>query len=248
MCHLSIAHHYRGTGCHCTGAVPEISLSSVYMYLYRNLEQSHLTGRANLPWKMTVLCHSLENPQLGEAESEHRLQPQFLTVFSPYKWGEFALLPSWVASGWKCTYHYWKGHNERGNKKLHHVFTSKAYWIACIYYRKLAGVSTAKALETTCKATTWGISNSSFLHQMDKVNRWLFSWTIASCSWTSVFRRDPGVFVSITGKASNLFCSTLWSASNEYEPFWCFTTLQQLVSAFVSEQCERSAKWCYCKI
>lgn len=30
---------------------------------------------------------------------------------------------------------------------------------------------------------------------------------------------EIGVFVSITGRASNLFCSTLWSASNEYEPF-----------------------------
>lgn len=35
----------------------------------------------------------------------------------------------------------------------------------------------------------------------------------------AVIRRDPGVFVSITCRASNLFCSILWSASKEYEPF-----------------------------
>lgn len=43
LCHQSIVHHYRGTGCHCTGAEPEIFLSSVCMYLYRNVDQLHLT-------------------------------------------------------------------------------------------------------------------------------------------------------------------------------------------------------------
>lgn len=106
-------------------------LSQFCLYVPRHKTRVVPFNRGNLPWRMTVVCHSLVQPQLGAAEAEHGLHHTPTQCFWKCTRG-ICLTASLgnLQNGNVPTWH------ERGERNCIMSSLVMHTMLACTYYRK----------------------------------------------------------------------------------------------------------------